>query len=159
MPRPAKTSPKPRSAPPAPAPGIEADWLLLIGLERVTELCEIAAVPLDTVRSGQLTSQQWRRLFIAALNTPAPGQAPTALPLLHIQWQDGSVKTRGKNGVQIEDVLAKAITRLEVLNGQVPSRENLSALDHLRASLRQLELRTANRIAQGVEGTGRAHHS
>lgn len=39
---------------------------------------------------------------------------------INIQWQEGTVKDVGVNGVQIEDVLQVAKERLEALNKEFP---------------------------------------
>ena len=71
-----------------------------------------------------------------------------------IPFQNGPIKEPGVNGLTHEALLAILIDRLEHFQaGQYACVENANALEHLRAALEQLNIRTRARIARGVEGT------
>lgn len=73
---------------------------------------------------------------------------------ISIKFQHGPVKGAGENGCQIEDVLVPLIERLHGFQGGLfYCIENGSALKHLRAALVELNKRTEDREARGVEGT------
>lgn len=56
------------------------------------------------------------------------------------------------DGTTNEAVLEMLIDRSQALYDRFPSEETLSAINHMKAALDQLELRTIRRIARGVEG-------
>lgn len=77
--------------------------------------------------------------------------------LLLIDFQDGPVKeVGGRNGFQNEELIAILIDRMNVLNAEFPSEENLHAIQSLQTALNALELRTKRREARGVEGERKA---
>jgi hypothetical protein len=78
---------------------------------------------------------------------------------LFIKFQSGPISQHGQNGVQIEDVLEEAVTRLRFVNGLMSCRENSVALTHIETALLWLNKRTAERRKQGVEGRHLAHVS
>lgn len=65
---------------------------------------------------------------------------------------DGKLTTV-HDGTTNEAVLQVLIDRLEWLNGLMHSDYNINALSHLKEALHQLEARTADRKAKGIEGT------
>lgn len=70
-----------------------------------------------------------------------------------IQFQNGPIKETGVNGCQIDDVLQILINRMRYFQcGEYACRENEVALKYLELSAQQLNLRTRNRKARGVEG-------
>jgi hypothetical protein len=74
-----------------------------------------------------------------------------------VVFQDGPVKEVGLNGVTHEALLAILIDRLECFQaGPFACEANAMALFGLRAALAQLQKRTRERIARGVEGTHNA---
>lgn len=77
-----------------------------------------------------------------------------------IKWQDGPVGERGVNGAQIEDIILALTSRLQfyqdAYGGTFNSEYNANAIQHLNEALRQLELRTKERVERGVEGTHEA---
>jgi hypothetical protein len=75
---------------------------------------------------------------------------------LSFTLQNGAIKEHGKNGCQIDTVLAVAKIILEDLNEKVACRENSLAITKLEEALMWLEARTKNRIERGVEGTDNA---
>lgn len=69
-----------------------------------------------------------------------------------IRFQLGPVKEHGVNGVTNEALLAILIHRTKFLDEQFPCDENKRAIQHLEEALVNLEVRTARRMARGVEG-------
>jgi len=77
-----------------------------------------------------------------------------------INFQNGPISEVGVNGCQNEDLIAVVMDRLECAQkGEFPCDENANALKHLASALAELNLRTARREAQGVEGFNIAHDS
>lgn len=76
-------------------------------------------------------------------------------PWAYVKFQSGPVKEAGVNGVQIEDVLGLASSRLAVLHEAAPCIQNVHVLDHIKCAIEWLNARTAERRARGVEGTSR----
>jgi hypothetical protein len=70
--------------------------------------------------------------------------------------QKGAIKENGKNGCQIDTVIAVAKAILEGLNKKLPCRENRGAIEKLDNALEWLDTRTKNRIKRGVEGEEKA---
>ena len=86
------------------------------------------------------------------------GGTTEMLDFIKIRWQDGIIGEEGQNGAFIEDVLEAARQRLQWFQTQSSScRENAIALTHLETALAWLDLRTRNRIMQGVENTYERH--
>lgn len=67
--------------------------------------------------------------------------------------QNGPVKEKGVNGVQVDQLLQAAAVILEGLNKQVPSRETALALTNTQQAIHWLAHRTKDREERGVEGT------
>jgi hypothetical protein len=67
--------------------------------------------------------------------------------------QKGPIKEVGKNGCQIDDMIAFSKLVLEQLNKQFPCRENAVAITKMDEALMWLEKRKKDREARGVEGT------
>lgn len=77
-----------------------------------------------------------------------------------IKFQSGPILEHGANGVQIEDIIAVAIERIEKFQeGGFHCEENAAALRGLNAALGYLNERTRRRVDQGVEGRDIAHES
>lgn len=73
--------------------------------------------------------------------------------LARIQFQHGPIPKVGVIGVTNECLLAIVIDRLKAFQaGPCPSPHNESALMLVRSALQELELRTKDRQARGVEG-------
>jgi hypothetical protein len=71
-----------------------------------------------------------------------------------VAFQNGPIKEFGVNGVTQEALLAIVIDRLRSFQaGPFASPFNASALRHCEQALGDLQQRTRNRIARGVEGT------
>lgn len=78
-------------------------------------------------------------------------------PLTEIDFQDGTVKHAGVNGITMETILAICIHRLGCFQvGALPSTDNQEALDHLTKALACLQHRTRDRLSRGVEGSSKA---
>lgn len=71
-------------------------------------------------------------------------------------FQQGPVKDNGVNGLTNEALLAILIHRTKYLDQKFASDENKRAIAHMEDALANLEVRTARRIARGVEGTQQA---
>lgn len=70
-----------------------------------------------------------------------------------IRFQRGSIKECGVNGLTNEVLLAIVAHRLSCFqDGPFPCHENETALSNILAALGQLNKRTKDRIARGVEG-------
>jgi hypothetical protein len=77
-----------------------------------------------------------------------------ALPFAEVRFQNGPVKEHGVNGCHQEDLLAIVIDRLRSFQaGPFACRENALALTKIEEAMHWLNHRTAERQAQGVEGT------
>lgn len=71
-----------------------------------------------------------------------------------IKFQKGPIKECGINGIFQEDLLVVVRDRLKCFQeGEYACRENEEALKHVNLALDNLNARTANREARGVEGT------
>lgn len=57
-----------------------------------------------------------------------------------------------QDGTTNEEVLKVLINRMEYLQAKFPCVENEIAINNLKSALAVLELRTASRVARGVEG-------
>ena len=73
--------------------------------------------------------------------------------LLNVQFQRGSVRENGVNGVSNEALLKIVAHRLQGFqSGDFRCRENAIALTKIEEALMWLESRTKSRMARGVEG-------
>lgn len=72
---------------------------------------------------------------------------------LFFKIQEGSVKEAGKNGCQVEDIVAVAKHIVEQLNAKFPCRENAMMITKLDEAIMWSKKRTADREARQVEGT------
>lgn len=66
--------------------------------------------------------------------------------------QDGPIKEVGKNGCQVDTMIAMSKLILEGLNKEFPCRENAVAITKLDEALMWLEKRTKDRVKRNVEG-------
>lgn len=71
---------------------------------------------------------------------------------LGFKIQNGPIKEVGKNGCQVEDVVAVAKHIIEQLNAQFPCRENAMMITKLDEAILWSKKRTADREARNVEG-------
>lgn len=73
---------------------------------------------------------------------------------LHVTWQRGPVVPGNPNGCFVEDLLEAAKARLNWFQASKFACEaNAAAIDAIDFALSQLDRRTADRKARGVEGT------
>ncbi len=70
--------------------------------------------------------------------------------------QNGPIKEVGKNGCQVEDVIAVAKHIVEELNKKYPCRENSMMITKLDEAIMWSKKRTADRQARQVEGLSKA---
>ena len=87
---------------------------------------------------------------------PANGTGTRYGIVVPIKFQNGPINVDGNgvNGVQMEDLTAINIDRLEGFqSGPYACADNAEALDHFRKALECLQRRTKARIARGVEGS------
>ena len=75
---------------------------------------------------------------------------------LSFTLQNGPIKEVGKNGCQIDSIIASAKTILESFNKENPCRENSMAITKLDEALMWLEKRTKDRENRAVEGTSKS---
>ena len=75
---------------------------------------------------------------------------------LSFTLQNGPIKEVGKNGCQVEDIIAVSKHILFELNQKFPCLENSMALTKLDECLFWMRERTRNRIARDVEGKSQA---
>ena len=76
--------------------------------------------------------------------------------ILAFTIQDGPIKEKGVNGVQITDALRMIKDVYISLNESLPCEENYRTIDAINGALIEQELRTKNRTERGVEGTSEA---
>lgn len=69
-----------------------------------------------------------------------------------IQFQQGAVQENGVNGLTNEALLAILIHRTKHLDSKFGCAENKRAIEHMEEALVNFEVRTARRMARGVEG-------
>lgn len=67
--------------------------------------------------------------------------------------QNGPIKEVGKNGCQVEDMIAVSKHIVEQLNAKYPCRENAMIITKLDEAIMWSKKRTADREARNVEGT------
>lgn len=72
------------------------------------------------------------------------------------QIQNGPIKEAGKNGCQVEDIIATAKVIIEGLNAKFPCRENSMIITKLDEAIMWSKKRTADRQARQVEGLSKA---
>ena len=75
-----------------------------------------------------------------------------SVPSVTFHIQSHSVSDVGVNGVQVHDLIQFSRNFLQLLNEEFESSFNKEALNNLTAAIIQLEKRTQDRIARGVEG-------
>lgn len=76
------------------------------------------------------------------------------IELVQIHFQNGPIAEAGVNGITQEALLAIVEDRLiGFQSGDYSCLENAVALAHVQEAMRQLQKRTRDRLARGVEGT------
>lgn len=73
--------------------------------------------------------------------------------MISFRIQNGPIKEVGKNGCQVEDVIAVAKHIVEQLNAKFPCRENAMMITKLDEAIMWSKKRTSDRQARNVEGT------
>lgn len=97
------------------------------------------------------------------VNWPATDEARKECPIfvdhevnmISFRIQNGPIKEVGKNGCQVEDVIATAKHIVEELNKKFPCRENSMIITKLDEAIMWSKKRTADRQARQVEGLSR----
>lgn len=98
---------------------------------------------------------------IPEINWPATDEARKTHPIfvdhdvnmISFRIQNGPIKEVGKNGCQVEDIIAVAKHIVEELNKKFPCRENSMIVTKLDEAILWSKKRTADREARNVEGT------
>lgn len=94
------------------------------------------------------------------INWPATDEARKECPIfvdhevnmISFRIQNGPIKEFGKNGCQVEDVVAVAKHIVSQLNEKFPCEENSNMIAHLEQAIMWSKQRTANRQARQIEG-------
>jgi hypothetical protein len=90
----------------------------------------------------------------ACHNYEIRGPQGAKMGIVKIRFQNGPIKEAGVNGISQEALLAILIDRLQGFqSGQYACAENAEALGSIKNALFVLKIRTAERLARGVEGT------
>lgn len=76
--------------------------------------------------------------------------------MISFRIQNGPIKEVGKNGCQVEDIVAVAKHIVEQLNAKYPCRENAMMITKLDEAIMWSKQRTRNRELRAVEGTSQA---
>jgi len=71
---------------------------------------------------------------------------------LYFKIQNGPIREVGKNGCQVEDMVAVAKHIVEQLNAKFPCRENAMMITKLDEAIMWSKKRTTDRQARNVEG-------
>lgn len=98
------------------------------------------------------------------VNWPATDEARKHSPIfvdhdvnmISFRLQNGPIKEVGKNGCQVEDMIAVAKHIVEELNKKFPCRENSMIITKLDEAVMWSKKRTADREARRVEGLSQA---
>lgn len=78
-----------------------------------------------------------------------------SLNMISFKIQDGLIKEFGKNGCQVDALIAVALRIITGLNNEFPCKQNESAMHNLASALSDLEDRRKDRELRGVEGLRR----
>ncbi len=117
--------------------------------------------------SGELVSQVFKDITMEKGNPTDPKQRPLPegappVPSISIdhnestisfKLQCGPIKEVGKNGCQVDDIVATAIEFLKAANQIYPCKENDNAIAKFKEGIFWLEERKRDRSKRGVEGT------
>ena len=71
---------------------------------------------------------------------------------VNIQWQDGTIREVGRNGVQVAEALEVVLNQLKGYQTQFPCKENAISITKIEEAILWQEKRTSDRIKRGVEG-------
>lgn len=94
------------------------------------------------------------------VNWPATDEARKHYPIfvdhdvnmISFRIQNGPIKEVGKNGCQVEDIIAVSKHMVEELNKKFPCRENSMIITKLDEAIMWSKKRTADRLSRNVEG-------
>ena len=94
------------------------------------------------------------------INWPATDEARKNSPIfvdhevntISFRIQNGPIKEAGKNGCQVEDIIAVAKHMVEQLNAKFPCRENAMIITKLDEAIMWPKKRTEYRKLRNVEG-------
>jgi hypothetical protein len=78
------------------------------------------------------------------------------LSQIQIKLQDGTIKEKGVNGLQIDDAILLLAEIVKSFNERFPCRENSMVITKLEEAQLWCEKRKMNRIQRGVEGYNKA---
>lgn len=87
------------------------------------------------------------------------GTNPQQIQFIEKQPNNEGQLVTVNDGTTNEEVVKMLLDRLQTLYTKLPSNETKNAAYHLEQALWWLELRTAKRLAQGVENTPLPHKS
>ena len=115
----------------------------------------------DGVRLEKPTIAELEKMLASPADAPGsrkihilPDGSVTTDVVCRISFQNGPIQEAGVNGISGEALLAVVIDRLRCFQkGPFNSEDNAIALTHLEGALSQLQKRTRDRLARGVEGT------
>mgnify|MGYP003589787494 FL=1 len=71
---------------------------------------------------------------------------------VNIQWQDGTIREVGRNGVQVAEALEVVLNQLKGYQAKFPCKENAMSITKIEEAILWQEKRTTDRIKRGVEG-------
>lgn len=113
---------------------------------------QLAISVTDEIGAGGANHRYEITGFSCLTNPSAKDYEQTNIELIF--FQNGPIKEAGVNGVTQEALLAIIMDRLKSFQaGPYASVHNANALSHCEAALSDLQARTRQRIARGVEGT------
>lgn len=69
-----------------------------------------------------------------------------------LKFQNGAIPERGNNGLTNELLVEIVMDRIRRLNASLPNDRSKMALFHLARALEELNIRSSERAARGVEG-------
>lgn len=76
--------------------------------------------------------------------------------MISFRIQDGPIKEKGKNGCQVDELVAAALLIVQGLNKKYPCNQNVKAMSSLYEAQAWLRQRTLDRKHRLVEGTSKA---
>lgn len=117
-----------------------------------------------TVINGEKILQERIKNEDGSINWQATDEARKECPIyvdhdvnmISFRIQQGPIKEVGKNGCQVEDIVAVAKHIIEGLNSKFPCRENSIMITKLDEAIMWSKKRTADRQARQVEGLSKA---
>ena len=123
-----------------------------VGGFKVAYIEELAKQFPDMVEEG--VGMNWE-FFEEKIRPKYPIQIRRDKNSISFTLQKGPIKEVGKNGCQIDTMIAVAREIIAGLNEQYPCEENHAVIRLLSSALERLNDRTERRKAEGIEGTSR----